>query len=192
MITISDFKTEFSQAIDKFVLHNRAFPEELLSTARGKLYEGFTLAYLIKQLSEKEGYRFILLNGTEIRLKSKGGPINRSFPHFLVTKGDLIIGELHTDIEFLTTSYENRGNGTEPLTKGDYHEIDIVLVKRHSPGRPRPSDILIAVECKDTSYEKYYLREALGIRRELGYSTMGNPIPLPFHSWPQSTVCYSP
>jgi hypothetical protein len=60
------------------------------------------------------------------------------------------------------------------------------MVPPGSKGRPRPAELLLAVECKATTYEKSLLREILGVRREL--SLLTDSTPTSFTAWPRSDV----
>jgi hypothetical protein len=77
-----------------------------------------------------------------------------------------------------------------PLTLGDYHEIDVAIVAPNVSGRPQPTEIFLAAECKNTGYQKSLLREILGVRREL--SLLDDPRATAFASWPRSSVPASP
>ncbi|HBL80438.1 MAG TPA: hypothetical protein DDZ79_11205, partial [Aequorivita sp.] len=101
-------------------------------------------------------------------LKQKGGPINRSFPYFEVWKNSNLKYELFTDLYFNTLSYHFKGSPTVQ-TNGDYHELDIALIEAHLNGIPKFSEVVMAVECKNTTISKNIIRELLGYRRELSF-----------------------
>ena len=154
----------------------------------GKLYEAYVLSLVVERLVVDEKYSLRLVGGTKIKLKSAPGPINRSYPHIELWRGGACQAELWTDVEFSSLSYQIRGAGV--LTKGDYHELDILVVDVGISGRPAPSNIWLGVECKNTGYEKGLLKEILGIRREL--SLLQPPLPTKFQSWPRVRVPASP
>ena len=80
------------------------------------------LSRILRNLEEIEGYRVTLVGGSKVRLKAKGGPINRSFSHFLLQhslRDDL---EVWTDVEFLTMSHRLRGAPAN-VSPGDHHEL---------------------------------------------------------------------
>jgi hypothetical protein len=166
-------------------------PESLTA---GKLYEAHVLSVILEKMVTQEGMRVRLRpgngqNGTRICLRSKGGPITEEFPHFDLVRGMQVIGEVWTDIEFLSLSYTRIGNG-RPLTPGDYHELDIVVVSRAVRGRPTPDDILLGVECKNTTYGKDMLRQILGVRRELSF--VADIGPTAFRNWPRRRIAAYP
>jgi len=156
----------------------------------GKLYEAEVLAEIIKNLVTKEGLRVSLHGSGNLILKAKGGPINRSFPYFDVWKNGQLFAELFNDIYFNTLSSVSIGNSGN--LKGDYHELDIVLLR---PGvkdsdKPKPDQIYLAVECKNTTLKKNLIRELLGFRRELSYLSM--PLQTEFIHWPVSFIAAQP
>jgi hypothetical protein len=158
--------------------------------SRGKLYEAWVLCDVLKKLHDIEGYRIVLRHGTKLVLKTGGGPINRSYPHFEAASVGHRSIEIWTDIFFLTLSHNLRG--APPLPRdGDFHELDVVVVPAGTSGRPRHDEVLIGVECKNVAgYEKDLLRGILGIRRELSY--LHDPKRTGFQRWPQPTVRADP
>jgi hypothetical protein len=154
------------------------------SVSQGKLYEAYVLAQVVQHLAMDEGFSLTLVGGTKIKLKSSPGPINRNYPRIELRRSGLLVAELWTDVEFLTLSYALRGSG--PVTKGDYHESDILIVEAGVSGRPAHDRIWLGVECKNTGYEKGLLKEILGIRRELSLLQPGQTTK--FVNWPRSTV----
>ncbi len=158
------------------------------AASAGKLYEAHVLSRVVEHLTNDEGYALTLAGGTKIQLKSSPGPINRNYPRIELRRSGIFVAELWTDIEFLALSYRIRGEPT--ITKGDYHELDIVVVVAGVSGRPRYDAVWLGIECKNTGYEKGLLKEILGIRREL--SLLDTPQPTRFGSWPRTTVPASP
>lgn len=132
----------------------------------GKLYEVSVLAEVIENLKFKEGFRFKLKSGSILRLRMKGGKINRSYPYFEMYKGSTLFAEVFTDLYFNTLSYKIKGYPAVQMP-GDYHELDIAVVKPGLSDKPNHEEVYIAIECKNTSAEKRLIREILGFRREL-------------------------
>ena len=160
------------------------------AVAAGKMYEAFVLAKVAEQLVTREGMELTLFNGNKIALKSSPGPINRRFPRIDAKRSGTTVAELWTDVEFLSWSYWSKV-GKQPLTRGAYHELDIVMVDPGEVGRPSPDKIWLGIECKNTSYGKSFLREILGIRRELSLlQRVGQPTR--FCSWPRFHVRADP
>lgn len=158
------------------------------SLTDGKLYEAYILALIAEQLVTKENLSLKLVNGKHIQLKSSPGPINRNYPWIEVYHKGIVIGELWTDVEFLSMSYAKSGR-SHP-NKGDYHELDILLTEPFLKGRPPHYSIFLGVECKNTPYTKSLLKEILGIRRELSLLTNDNATK--FSNWPRKKVPAQP
>ena len=122
----------------------------------GKKYEAFILAKVAEQLVAQEGMNLTLSNGNKIALKRSHGPINRRYPRIDAKRSGMTVAELWTDVEFLSWSYWKRPK-TRPLTHGEYHELDIVMVDPGVDRRPSPDEIWLGVECKN----HHRLRERL-------------------------------
>jgi hypothetical protein len=98
-----------------------------------------------------------------------------------------------TDVEFLTLSYAPYINQRQP-TSGEYHELDILITSPNINDGERPTykQVYFGIECKNTDYKKNFLREVLGIRRELSLLT-NNQNKTVFNHWPRSiTNVYPP
>ena len=152
--------------------------------AAGKLYEAFILSRIVEDLVRRNGYTLTLVGGDKFYFKSGGGPINTDYPRIQLKANGNCVAELWTDIQFLALSCCLRNSGR--ITKGDYHELDVLVVDPGTTGRPRPDSIWLAVECKDTSFQKSVLKEVLGIRREL--SLLQEPVATRFPNWPRRVV----
>lgn len=156
----------------------------------GKLYEIHVLAAVCKRLAIDEGLQLRICGSSTLRLKLKGGPINRTYAYFEVRQGSSFLGELFTDVYFDTISHERRGIRSTKI-RGDYHEIDIALFQPRSTGNPSYKQILLAVECKNTSIKKSIIREILGFRREMAF-IQDHLIPTSFTTWPTKAVRSDP
>src|SRR5207248_2691578 len=93
------------------------------------------------------------------------------------------------DVEFVAMSYARRAQGAS-LSRGDYHELDIVVVPAGIGGRPAHDELWLGVECKNTGYTKDLLRSILGVRREL--SLLSHPRATRFSTWPRTAVPADP
>lgn len=160
-----------------------------IRSLQGKLYEAHVLATICERLVTQEGFRITLVGGRNLMLKQKGGAINRAYPYFKVWKGGTLFGELFTDVYFNTLSYQIKGYPSAQ-SHGDYHELDIALLKPGQNGYPQHSEVIIAVECKNTSIKKSIIRELLGFRRELSF--YHNSIPTNFSKWPAVCINANP
>lgn len=186
----SAVKAKITAALRKGIKGRKAELSDLVPPAltAGKLYEAYILGLLCQQLHTNEGFKFTLIGSKKVTLKSSPGPINMSYPHIRVSKNGAHIADIWTDIEF--TSLSAIGQGNTQLSLGEYHEMDIALVVPGANSRPHPNEIFLAVECKNTGYQKSLLREILGVRRELSMHTY--PMPTFFNIWPRSTVPATP
>lgn len=158
------------------------------SLVAGKVYEAYILAVIAEALRVRERLILRLKNSNCIQLKSSPGPINRGYPCIEVYRGPDLIGEIWTDVEFLTLSFDRSGGGYP--TSGDYHELDIIMTTPGANSRPKHSEVLLGVECKNREYAKEHLKSILGIRREL--SLLADPMPTVFAAWPARLVPANP
>jgi hypothetical protein len=102
------------------------------------------------------------------------------------------------DVEFQTISFQHRRMRSIPpagLTQGDRHELDIALLQPGLPTRTLPNfdEVILAAECKHTSMKKDFIRNVLGLRRELsilhGVPSIANPV---LNRWPRRTYSNHP
>lgn len=139
---------------------------------QGTLYELWTLSRIVRCLRLLEALQIALVGGNNIHFRVKGGTVNRHRSMFEVRKQGTLIGELMTNVQFLTMSYRERKRRNLPPAKppySNYHELDIAML---SPGipharRPRHDQVIFGAECKDRSMSKEFVRNMLGLRREL-------------------------
>jgi hypothetical protein len=160
-----------------------------ISNLQGKLYEAHILAIICEKLVTIEKLSITLVNGKKLVLKQKGSSINRNYPYFQVWNGSDLFGELFTDVYFNTLSYQRKGSPSSQ-ENGDYHELDIALLKPNQTKNPPHSEIMLAVECKNTSIKKNIIRELLGFRREL--SLLASSQRTHFSKWPTRTTNSKP
>lgn len=154
----------------------------------GKIYEAYVLGLVCQNLRTHEKLTCTLVGGTKLTLKSSPGPINSNYPHIKVTKAGSHVANIWTDIEFTSLSAVNQGKSI--LTQGEYHELDIAVVAPNCQVRPRPNEVFLAVECKNTGYQKRLLREVLGVRRELSF--LRPSMRTIFTRWPRAKVPADP
>jgi hypothetical protein len=154
----------------------------------GKLYETHVLSRVVEHLAIDEKYQLTLVGGSKLQLKSAPGPINRIYPRIELKRAGTCVAELWTDVEFLALSHCSVPGST--LTKGCYHELDIIIVNAGLTGRPRCDTLWLGIECKNTGYQKGLLKEILGIRREL--SLLVEEQATKFRVWPRTRVPANP
>src|ERR1017187_467400 len=103
----------------------------------GKMYEAHVLSLIVEKLVTREGYSLILAGGNKLQLKSAPGLINRTYPRIELRRSGVCVAELWTDVEFLSLSHASCRSVT--LTKGDYHELDLIIV---GPGQQGARDTI--------------------------------------------------
>jgi hypothetical protein len=155
----------------------------------GKVYEALVLAYVVQNLFVHEQMRFQLSTGTALYLKASPGPVNPRYPHVLAFRAGQHVADIHVDVEFTTLSCRMLRNDAGRVS-GDCHELDVLMVDAGTTGKPTIDQIWLGVECKHTTYRKDLLREALGIRRELGL--LAPMRPTRFQWWPKAHVPADP
>jgi len=186
-----DVEKRISEMFQRYTAASRRQARTLVPPAvtLGKLYEAYVLGLVAEALTAREHLVLTLVGGTSVVLKSAPGPINHAYPHIEARRNGEPFADIWTDIEFIALSCTLQGRSTRP-TLGDYHELDILLVKPGTTGRPTPAEILAGVECKNTGYTKGLLKEILGIRREL--SLLQATQPTQFVNWPRDRVPAEP
>ena len=134
------------------------------SRPQGKLYELFVLARLVEYLWHR-GFALSHI-GTDIEFKQSPGKVDTNDPHFRVHSPHGQLLHLFVDIQFETLGHTTLGSSGD---RSSYHELDIALIqdpKNHC--HPACEQVLLAIECKSSrQFKKRYVREVLGLRREL-------------------------
>lgn len=148
-------------------------------TLQDKAYE---LAALIEVMAQLKAFRssltFTLEQGSSLVFRAKGGPIQRTeWPYIRVDDGKTIVAELWVDIECLAISAGPAAKKAIGYLYGKCHELDIVLVRPWTDGRPLPRAIFLGVEAKHREFNKALLKELLGVRREMTMRTGKNCYP---------------
>ena len=143
----------------------------LRSLSQGKLYEFLVLAYVTRDL-RRRGFG-VWPSQRNIHFKQAPGKLHINDPHFVVRsrQGPELL--LFVDIEFQTLGRSRRPH----IDLSCFHELDLVLVQDATDGsNPTYDQVLLAVECKSNAVlKKSFVREALGLRRELSYLTHHTP-----------------
>lgn len=188
--------------LEKLFAAYRSSKNQIISSklTRGKIYEAFILSKVLESLKKKEKLFIVLKNDNSYKLKSAPSPVNRKYPRFdlFKSRSDYVsnphnaFAEVWTDVEFLTLSYAPHLKSRRP-SLGEYHELDILVTAPRIPDNSRPANdqVYIGIECKNTNYKKSFLREILGVRREL--SLLSNQQhKTQFTHWPRNSVNVSP
>ena len=178
-------------ALDSYLVGGTAGMGSLVNddVTYGKLYEAFVLSLVVTNLAAIEGLDLRLSTGTKVVLKSAPGPINYSYPHIQISRNGVHVANIWTDVEFM--AYSCAQSNTVATEPGHYHELDIVIADATASRRPRPEEMWLGIECKYRSYSKSFLREILGVRRELGL-LHNPPLRSHFQEWPRKYVPAKP
>lgn len=182
--TSSAMKAKLRDAFRHHLGVDRLTASQLLTSAKlqDKAYE---LAALIEVLARLKAFRpaltFILEQGTSLVFRAKGGPIQRTqWPYIRIDDGHHVVGELWVDIECLAISAGPTAKALTGYLYGKCHELDIVLVRPGTDGRPLPEEIFLGVEAKHREFSKALLKELLGVRREMTMRQGGEHHPAPY------------
>src|SRR5438046_9482 len=141
-MTKQQIKRRIERAIAKLANIRTAATTGLVppSLKDGKLYEAHVLTCILEKAVNDEGLKVVFRPGNNVRarltLRSSGGPITDNYPHFDLVRNGRVIGEVWTDIEFLSLSF-CRSAIPRPITAGDCHELDILVVEPGIRGMPK-------------------------------------------------------
>jgi hypothetical protein len=189
---INRIKTRITNIFRKYTSISPGRVSALLpiKSLQGKLYEADVLATICRNLSTIEKLSIKFVGRGKLILRQKGGKIDRSYPYFEILNKGKLIGELFTDIYFNTLSHNLKSPSTK-IIHGDFHELDIALLKPNQNGFADFNKIMLAVECKNTSIKKSIIREILGFRRELSFFSKVS-VPSNFNAWPSNIIHANP
>lgn len=182
--TPAAMKTKLRNAFQLYLGINSISAGELLAkaTLQDKAYELSALIAVMSELKTiKPCLSFTLVCGTSVVFRAKGGPIDRNvWPYIKIFDGRSVIGEIWVDIECTAISAQCMAPLTSGHQYGRCHELDIVVVRPGTVGRPQPDEVFLAVEAKNRPYNKALLKELLGVRREM---TMKQAYPVYLRPW---------
>ena len=138
-----------------------------LAGSEGKVYELYCLGKTIDYLTSFPGVSARYVGNKSIDFKRGPGLIDTSKSYFIVSWNGREL-ELHTNIEVKTLSFVH-GRGV--AGKSSHHEIDLVLLLDPVNGeRPSYKKVVLGIECKaHGTFEKGFVRQVLGMRRELSF-----------------------
>lgn len=138
--------------------------------AQGKAYELKVLALIISELRQAGNYTISCNPKSKTHLMFGGAPCapNGIGHDCILVTNALNSYELWVSVQVTTLSYNLGKTGAAPKFS-DLHEIDIGLYKPLT-GSAYPSykQLIFAASCKCGAWSKLHVREALGLRRELG------------------------
>lgn len=137
-------------------------------SSHGKVYEFLVLFEFLSVLQRNEGANIYLQNSNlPLTCNLNPGQIHRNHNFINLRLPSNQHFEVHLNIEFLTISSTTQYNGNGNLS--DLHELDIAVIFPGCTRHPSYDQIVIGIECKDTTVNKGHIRNMLGLRRELSY-----------------------
>lgn len=139
--------------------------------AQGKAYELKVLTNLLSRLRHSHKYVLSCHLKAKTRLTFGGGPCRpnaKGHDCIRITKGSKSY-EFWVSVQFTTLSFELGMTGAAPDCS-DIHEIDIGLYEPLTGSAFLSyKQLVFAASCKAGTWHKVHAREALGLRRELGF-----------------------
>lgn len=194
MASATAVEQKVRQALRSYVAATGPQVQKLIPTGvgRGKLYEAFVLSEVARMLQANEQLDASLVNGNRLGLRRSPGPIDASRYARVELRSQTTrqtVAALWTDIEVHGLTHAGATTAGAPDPSG-YHELDLVIVDPACTGRPLHTQLWLGVECKNTTFKKRFLREVLGVRREL--SLLKPPRASHFKIWPGKDVPADP
>lgn len=160
-----------------------------VARAQGKAYELQVLLHILQKMGG-HGYKLSCDVPSGV-LTFGGSPCRPNLPQHNWICAEMGANELQiwVSVQFRTLSHQLRDPPAQ-VKQADRHEID-VGVYRVLTGKSYPnlSQIVFAASCKSGGWNKAYVREALGLRRELGYLSDPNTS---LAQWYIKQVCSDP
>lgn len=150
---------------------NRKTAEDIVAGAV-LLDKAYELSAMLDMMRSIRAFRptltFQLRNGSAVGFQRHRGPIVRTATsHVAILENGGVVGEIWTDVECVAISAPTSAKFHLGHIFGMGHELDIVVVKPRTNGRPLPNEILLAAEAKNRSFSKELLKQILGVRREM-------------------------
>lgn len=170
MIDLSSAKRTVATILKNHVQNKRSL-FRAIGQDQGKIYELFVLSILVFELNQA-GCR-IRSNKNFVRFKGKPGFINNNDTEFeIYNHENSFIGSIHLNIQYYTIGAQLAGANQD---RSFFHELDISIVRPTSVNAPRYYELMLGVECKSSGkMSKAYVREVLGLRREMSFYTCGS------------------
>lgn len=122
-------------------------------------------------MDAQPGYHLSCTPKSTTHLTFGGAPCkpNASKHDFITVKNGPERHELWISVQFTTLNY-TMGGSTAASVCSDLHELDIGLFKVPvGTNYPSYEQVAFAASCKAGTWHKMQAREALGLRRELGF-----------------------
>jgi len=139
--------------------------------AQGKAYELRVLLRLLR-IIDSAGYKLTCTPKMAGVLTFGGSPCKANHPDHDYISGSTSTEKLEIRISVQVTTLSHSWKGTTVVKAADRHEIDVGVYRPIKTRRyPAFTELLLGVSCKTGGWNKAYVREALGMRRELGFLT---------------------
>ena len=139
--------------------------------AQGKAYELRVLLRLLR-IIDSAGYKLTCTPKMAGVLTFGGSPCKANHPDHDYISGATSTEKLEIRISVQVTTLSHSWKGTTVVKAADRHEIDVGVYRPIKTRRyPAFTELLLGVSCKTGGWNKAYVREALGMRRELGFLT---------------------
>jgi len=139
--------------------------------AQGKAYELRVLLKLLR-IIDGAGYTLTCAPKQAGVLTFGGGPCKANHPQHDFISGSTSTHKLEIRVSVQVTTLSHSWKGTKVVKAADRHEIDVGVYRPIATrSYPAFSELILGASCKTGSWCKAYVREALGMRRELGFLT---------------------
>lgn len=139
--------------------------------AQGKAYELRVLLKLLR-IMDSAGYTLTCAPKKAGVLTFGGGPCKANHPQHDYISGSTSTETLEIRVSLQVTTLSHSWKHTTMVKEADRHEIDVGVYRPITTRRyPAFTELVLGASCKTGSWHKAYVREALGMRRELGFLT---------------------
>lgn len=137
--------------------------------AQGKAYELRVLLKLLR-IIDSAGYTLTCAPKKAGVLTFGGAPCKANHPQHDYISGSTSTEKLEIRVSVQVTTLSHSWKGTTMVEAADRHEIDVGVYRPITTRRyPAFTELVLGASCKTGSWHKAYVREALGMRRELGF-----------------------
>jgi len=139
--------------------------------AQGKAYELRVLLKLLR-IIDSAGYTLTCAPKNAGFLTFGGAPCKANHPKHDYISASKSTENLEIRVSVQVTTLSHSWKGTTMVKAADRHEIDVGVYRPITTRRyPAFKELVLGASCKTGSWRKAYIREALGMRRELGFLT---------------------
>ncbi len=137
--------------------------------AQGKAYELRVLLRLLR-IIDSAGYKLTCTPKKAGVLTFGGAPCKANHPQHDYISGSTSTEKLEIRVSVQVTTLSHSLKGATMVKAADRHEIDVGVYRPITSRRyPAFTELLLGASCKTGGWHKAYVREALGMRRELGF-----------------------